>query len=146
MHHAQRRLRSVAARTMVLAVLGVAACSAAPGPPADGGTGRITINGPDASATYAIECTQLNWLWTIQTLQKDPGFTAMVETGTATTPKVMTIRNLNGFSGGWAEGTSGSTQASIAGSTFTIDGTAHGAYADRPTKPADVQYRMEAHC
>jgi hypothetical protein len=136
----------MAVPTMVVAVLGTAACSAPSAPPAGGSTARITINGQQSSTTYPIECTQLNWLWTISTLQKDPGFTAMVETGTATTPKVMTIRNVDGFSGGWAEDTSSSTQASIDGSTFTMGGAAHGAYADRPTKPTDVQYRLEAHC
>src|SRR5689334_7134264 len=146
MRHAQRQMRSVATRAVVLAALVTTACSAPAKPPADANTARITINGQQTSTAYQIECTQRSWLWIIDTLQKNPGFTAMVETGINMTPKVMRLRGMNGFTGSWAEDRPGATEVSLDGATFTISGTAHGAFDDHPTKPADVQYRMEAHC
>jgi hypothetical protein len=146
MRHAHRRIQTVAARAMVLAALVATACSAPPGPPAGGNTARITINGQQTSTAYQIACTQRDWLWIIGTLKKNPGFTAMVETGIATTPKVMRLRGMNGFTGSWAEGWPGATEASLDGSTFTFSGTARGAFDDHPTKPVDVQYRVEARC
>ncbi|WP_036460844.1 lipoprotein LpqH [Mycobacterium sp. 141] len=146
MRHAQRRIRSVGARTVVLAALVVSACSTPPGPPAGGNTARITINGQQSSTAFPIDCTQRAWLWIIDSLQKEPGFTAMVETGTAVTPKAVRLRGIDGFTGSWAEGRQGATEASIKGATFTITGTARGAHDDHPTRPADVQYRLEAHC
>ena len=139
-------MRSVAARAVVLAALVATACSAPTKPPADANTARITINGQQTGAAYPIQCTQRAWLWIIETLQKEPGFTAMVETGTATTPKAMRLRGMDGFTGSWAVNGTGSPEASLDGATFTFSGTAHGAFDDRPTKPADVDYRVEAHC
>lgn len=146
MRHVQRRIRSVGARTVVLAALVVSACSAQPAPPAGGNTARITIDGQQSSTTFPIDCTQRAWLWVIESLQKEPGFTAMVETGTALTPKAVRLRSVDGFTGSWAVGRQGTAEASIDGATFTITGTARGANDDRPTRPADVQYRLEARC
>jgi hypothetical protein len=142
----QRRIRSAGAGTVVLVALVATACSAPPGPPPGGSTARITVNGQQSSTAFPIDCTQRAWLWVIDSLQKEPGFTAMVETGTAVTPKLVRLRGVDGFTGSWAEGRPGITEASIHGSTFTITGTARGANDDRPTRPADVQYRLEARC
>ncbi|MCV7159117.1 lipoprotein LpqH [Mycolicibacterium brisbanense] len=146
MRHVQRRMRSAGARTVVIAALLASACSAQSGPPAGGNTARITINGQQSSTAFPIDCTQRAWLWIIDSLQKEPGFTAMVETGTGVTPKAVRLRSVDGFTGSWAEGRAGTAEASIDGSTFTITGTASGANDDRPTRPADVQYRLEARC
>ncbi len=134
------------ARTVVLAALVVSACSTQPGPLPGGNTARITINGQQSSTAFPIDCTQRAWLWIIESSEKEPGFTAMVETGAAVTPRAVRLRGIDGFTGSWAEGRPGTTEASIDGSTFTITGTARGANDDRPTRPADVQYRLEARC
>lgn len=147
MRQAQGRIRTVATRAVVLAAVVATACSAPPPPPAGGNTARITINGQQSPTAFPIDCTQRDWLWMIESLQKkEPGFTAMVETGIGTTPKAVRFRGVDGFSGGWAEGRPGATEASLDGATFTIDGTARGAFDDRPTKPVDVQYRVVARC
>ncbi|CRZ14525.1 hypothetical protein BN2156_01375 [Mycolicibacterium neworleansense] len=121
------------------------ACATPTGSPADAHTARVVINNQEMPTTYTVQCTQLSWLWTIETVPQEPGFTAIVQTGGTVEPKVMRIQGLTGFTGS-AQAQAPDTQASIEGTTFHLSGTAHGSFADRPTKPADVQYRVEAHC
>ncbi|MBN3454325.1 lipoprotein LpqH [Mycobacterium sp. DSM 3803] len=144
-HLAKERVRLVAARTAAAAALAASACATASTPPADSHTARVFINGEEMPTTYSVECRQLDWFWTIDTLPKEPGFTAIVQTGATVTPKVMRIRELAGFTGSSGEGAP-DTEARVEGTTFRVSGTAHGSFADRPTKPAEVEYRMEARC
>lgn len=131
----------------VLAITALAASGCAPDMniPRNAYTARVTINGEQLPTAYTVQCTQRDWFWTIETEPKEPGFTAIIETGAAISPKITRIRDLTGFTGSSADGAS-DTQATFEDATFRISGTAHGAFADRPTKPAEVQYRMEAHC
>ncbi|MGV0812640.1 lipoprotein LpqH [Mycolicibacterium boenickei] len=145
MRHIEHRMRQVAAPTAVLAALAASACAAPPAPAADAFTARLVINGQEVEPRLPVQCTQRGWLWTIETLPPTPGFTAIVQTGATIEPQIMRISDLAGFTGSWAGGEP-ETQATIEGSTFHLSGTAHGSFADRPTKPADVEYRMEARC
>ncbi|MFV8052200.1 lipoprotein LpqH [Mycobacterium sp. 48b] len=129
---------------MVVA-LAAAACAAPTGTPSDTHTARVFINDHEMPTTYKVDCKQLSWLWTIETEPQTPGFTAIVQTGGTVEPKVMRIRDLTGFTGGAPAGAS-DTRASIDDAKFHFSGTAHGSFADRPTKPAEVRYRVEAHC
>lgn len=140
-----RRIPLVVSRTLAIAVLGVSGCAATPGMAAETNTAGFSIDGHD-TVTYPILCTQRSWLWIIETLPDSPGFTAMLETGAALTPKVMRIRDLHGFTGSSSEGNMTGTEATIEGATFTMSGTVTGSYSDRPTRAASVQYRLQAHC
>lgn len=144
MSHFERRTLRVAAT--IVAVLGLSACATPSTPRADARTARLAIDGKDTAVSYPIDCSQLNWLWTVESFPKDPGFTAIVQTGTAVVARIMRIRDVNGFTGSSAVTGPTDITATIEGTTFTVTGTAHGSFADRPTKPADVQYRLQANC
>jgi Mycobacterium 19 kDa lipoprotein antigen len=142
MRHGRQR---IAAHAVMAVALATSACAAATSTPADAYTARVVINNQEMPTTYPVQCTQISWLWTIETLSQTPGFTAILQTGGTVEPKVMRIRDMVGFTGSSPDEAS-DAQAGIEGTTFHISGTAHGWFADRPTKPAEVQYRIEAHC
>ncbi|OWM07449.1 hypothetical protein B7435_07555 [Mycolicibacterium peregrinum] len=145
MRHMQQRVRRVAAHTVSVGALALSACAAATGVPADAYTARVFINGEQVPTTFSVLCTQRSWLWTIETQPETPGFTAIIQTGGSVEPKVMRLTGLEGFTGGSANVTA-PAEASVDGTTFHISGTARGWFADHPTRPAEVQYRMEARC
>lgn len=131
---------------MVVALAASAsACAAPAGSPADANTARVFIDDQEMATAYKVQCTQISWLWTIETEPQTPGFTAIIQTGASVEPKVMRIRDLTGFTGG-ALAEASDTQAGIDDTQFHLSGTAHGSFADRPTKPAEVRYRVEARC
>ncbi|MEV0670200.1 lipoprotein LpqH [Mycobacterium sp. NPDC050441] len=145
MRHIQQRVRRVTARTVSVGALALSACAAATGIPADAYTARIFINDQQLPTTFSVLCTQQSWLWTIESQPEAPGFAAIVQTGATVEPKVMRLTDLEGFTGSSANVTS-PADAGIDGTTFHISGTARGSFADRPTRPAEVQYRVEARC
>ncbi|MBU9764997.1 hypothetical protein FR943_14240 [Mycobacterium sp. TNTM28] len=128
-----------------MTVFAVSGCAAATGVPADTNTARITLEGQD-TLSYPILCTQRSWLWTLETLPDTPGFTAIVSTGASISPEIVRISDVHGFTGSAAGDRMAGTEASIHGTTFTVSGTAHGSFADRPTGKTEVKYRLEAHC
>ncbi|OMB96818.1 hypothetical protein A5733_11320 [Mycobacterium sp. NS-7484] len=137
-------VRQLAVCAVTAPAVAVAACASPTEVPAGALTARMVIDNKETSATYPVDCTQRGWLWTIETLPQTPGFTAIVETGGAVEPKVMRIHDLAGFTGSAAD--DALAGAEMEGTTIRVSGTAHGAFADRPTKPAEVQFEMEAHC
>lgn len=120
------------------------ACASPTDVPAGAMTARVVIDNQETHTTYPVDCTQRGWLWTIETLPQTPGFTAIVETGPAVEPKLMRIHDLAGFTGSAADASL--TGAEMDGTTFRVSGTAHGAFADRPTRPTEVPFKIEAHC
>ncbi|MDF3336096.1 lipoprotein LpqH [Mycolicibacterium septicum] len=147
MRHTQQRVRWPAARTAMVVALAasLSACAAPAGSPADANTARVFIDDQEMPTSYKVQCTQISWLWTIETEPETPGFTAIVQTGGTVEPKVMRIRDLTGFTGS-AQAGAPDTQVGIDNTKFHFSGTAHGSFADRPTKPAEVRYRVEARC
>lgn len=142
MRHIQQRLATC---TVLVTALATSACTAHTSIPADAYTARVAINNEQLPETYSVECTQVNWFWTIETLPKSPGFSAIIQTGGTIAPKVFRMDDLAGFTGSSYRATSDS-QAGIKGTTFHISGTALGSFTDRPTRQAEVQFRMDATC
>lgn len=138
-------IHTVAVGALVLSACTVSACAASTGFPAGAATARIFINGERLPTTYPVSCTQRSWLWTIETEPQAPGFTAIIETGGTIEPRIMRLTDMNGFTGSSAR-VATPADASVEGTTFHLSGTARGSFADHPTSPAEVQYRMEAHC
>ena len=137
--------RSASLPTVLTVALGVVACTPqVSSVPADSDTATVTIDGKDLPSAFSVDCTQRSWLWTIETVAHDPGFTAMLETGGTVDARIIRIRGLQGFTGSAAE--SPDVRARADGSTFTISGIAHGAFDEHPTRAASVQYRIRAHC
>jgi hypothetical protein len=77
---------------------------------------------------------------------KDSGTTVVVDTGDQVKAQSVQIRNINGFSGGFSAGTYGNADASIAGQTFVITGTALGYMADKPTSRIPQHFTIKVNC
>jgi ipoprotein LpqH len=137
--------------TAVTVVASVAACSS-PGPPRRAlpmapNTARVTINGNDAGGVQAVTCSQLQWNSTIETFDEKTGFTAIVQNGgDKSTPQMVEIRNLGGFSGSYWRGLVGQADAKSSNGAYTISGTAEGFFADRPNKQTSGTFKIETVC
>ena len=75
----KRRFTAAAA---LLVAVGVAGCSS---PPAalSNHDARVSINGKATNALQPVTCYQTGQSWTIETIDKEPGFTATIELGDA---------------------------------------------------------------
>ncbi|HME49256.1 lipoprotein LpqH [Mycobacterium sp.] len=143
---------AAAATGALLAVAGLTACSSPPSlPPQPPGalpprTAHVTIDGQDAGTTHDVSCTQVGWSNTFSTGDKDSGTTAVVNTGDQITAESVQIRNLNGFTGSFTAGTYGNAEATVAGQTFTITGTALGYTPDKPTNQVPQHFTIKVSC
>jgi ipoprotein LpqH len=147
----ENRFVAVASASL-LAVAGLAACSSPPPlPPQPAGalpplTAHVTIGGHDAGTTHNVSCSQTGWSNTFDIGNKDSGTTAVVDTGDQVKATLVQIRNVGGFTGSFSSGTYGNANASVAGQTFTISGTALGVMADRPTNRIPQQFMIKVNC
>lgn len=128
------------------AVCALGACSA---PPAALGTrtAEVVVNGDGNGTKYPVECSQAGWTWLISTFDEaKPGFTASIQTGDAVDAHSVQIRDLEGFTGSYWQGTVGEGKATVDGDKITITGTAEGSFADDPSGEANATYRIETTC
>ena len=129
----------------------VAGCSSSGPPPQPGSmaanTARVIINGKDVAGLQAVTCSQLQWSSTIETFDKQPGFTVLVtNAGDKVIPQAVEIRDLGGFTGSYWQGLIGQAQATSNGGTYTIIGTAQGSYAEAPNKQSTGAFKIETAC
>jgi ipoprotein LpqH len=147
----ENRFVAVASASL-LAVAGFAACSSPPPlPPQPPGalpaaTAHVTIGGQDAGTTHNVSCSQTGWSNTFDTGDKDSGTTVVVDTGDQIKATLVQIRNVGGFTGSFSAGTLGKANASVAGQTFTISGTALGYTAEKPTNQIPEQFMIKVNC
>lgn len=144
--------RPIMGRCGVAAVLGAGALSAAmagcAAPPDLLGThtAQVTIKGV-GTETVPVHCDQVRWRWTIETVPRAPGFTAMVNTATATASAgLVHFRDLGGFSGTFGRDIVGDAQARVDDGTFVISGTAVGSTEDQPTEETPHDFTIETNC
>ncbi len=117
-------------------------------------TAHVLVNGNEVAEQPRVSCEQAQWVWFIDSLQENPGFTAQVRTGDAVTARLVRIENLGGFTGSsWnATVTAPSTpsdvatNAEIVDGTFTITGTAMGFYQDDPAETATASFEIRTDC
>ena len=122
--------------TVLLAVVGLTGCSAAP-PPAPTATGgmapniaRLVIDGQNA-ITGEQACSQNGWTWTIEVGDQTSGATAVIDTSdAAVTAKSLRLHHVDGFSGSYWEGHNGDVRASVDGTVWTVTGTVEGLDTD----------------
>ncbi len=109
-------------------------------------TAHVTIEGQDAGTTHDVSCTQVGWSNTFDTGDKDSGVTAVVDTGDKVKATMVQIRNLNGFTGSFSAGTLGTADATVAGQTFTITGTALGYMTDKSAAQVPAHFMIKVNC
>jgi ipoprotein LpqH len=107
---------------------------------------QISINGKATNALQPVSCTQNGPSWTIQTTDKEPGFTATIELGDDVTAKSVDIRNLGNFTGTYWGDNIGKATATVKDGKFTINGEAKGAFADKPNQPATATFDITTNC
>jgi lipoprotein LpqH len=137
----QTRHMAVAAAVLVVGLAGCGGQPAALG----GTTAKVTIDGKDTGNPHAVRCSQTGWAWTIESADKDKGFTAVLGTGDKVAVKSVDFRNFAGFSGtSW--GDIGKAEVTGVGGKYTITGSADGNFTDNPSKDVTATFRIEANC
>lgn len=128
-----------------VSVAALTACGASP-PALGTRTAEVTING-ERTGQIPVECSQAGWTWLISDFgDKTPGFTVNMSTGEKVTAHSVQIRDLEGFTGAYWEGTVGDGSATVDGRTITVTGTAKGEFADNPATAAEATYEIETKC
>lgn len=126
-------------------VLGVAGCST-PEPALGGTTATVSIDGNDTGGAHVVRCHQSGWSWFIETPDEESGFVAVVSTGEKVTAESVNFRGFGGFTGSFWADNIGDAEVSTDGGSFTISGTADGAFDDTPSEAVSAKFRIEADC
>jgi lipoprotein LpqH len=136
-------------RRLVAAAVGLAAVVAGcSNPPAALGThdAKVLINGKATNALQPVTCYQTGQAWTIETLDKEPGFSATIKLGDTVTPDVVNIRNLGNFTGTFWNDNLGKAQAKVSEGKFNVSGEAKGAFADKPNQSTTATFDITTDC
>lgn len=130
---------------VLLVTVGVAGCSS---PPAALGNhdAKVIIDGKATNAPQPVTCSQTGDAWTIQTLDKEPGFTATIRLGNTVTAQTVDIRNLGNFTGTYWNGNLGKAQARVNQGKFNVSGEAKGAFADKPNQSTTATFDITTSC
>jgi hypothetical protein len=138
----KRRLNAAVA---LFVAAGAVGCSS---PPAALGThdAKVIINGEATNALQPVTCYQTGDAWTIETLDKEPGFTATIRLGDTVTAQTVDIRNLGNFTGTYWDDNLGKASAKVSQNKYTISGEAQGAFADKPNQSTSAQFEITTDC
>ena len=137
--------RRLSAAVALLVAAGVAGCSS---PPAALGTrdAKVIINGEATNSLQPVTCSQNGQSWTIETLDKEPGFTATIQLGDTVTAETVDIRNLGNFTGTYWNDNLGKASAKVSQGKFTVRGEAKGAFADKPNESTTATFDISTTC
>jgi hypothetical protein len=137
--------RRFPAAAVLFVAVGVAGCSS---PPAALGNhdAKVIIDGKATNALQQVTCSQTGQAWTIQTVDKEPGFTATIQLGNTVTAQTVDIRNLGNFTGTYWQGNLGKAQARVNQGKFNVSGEAKGAFADKPNQSTTATFDITTEC
>jgi hypothetical protein len=138
----KRRFTAAAA---LLVAVGVAGCSSTPSA-LSSHDARVSINGRATNALQPVHCFQNGKAWTIESTNKDPGFTATLQLGDEVSAEAVDIRNMGNFTGTYWNDNLGKAKAEVEGGQFSISGEASGAFADKPNQPATATFDIKTKC
>lgn len=117
-------------------------------------TAQVLVNGDEVAEPPRVTCDQVEWVWFIESVQENPGFTAQVRTGDTVTALLVRLENLGGFTGSAWNATvrAPSTppgvgaDAEVTEGAFTITGTAMGSYQDDPAEITTAHFEIRTDC
>jgi lipoprotein LpqH len=142
------RFFNAAAAALVAA--GVAACSSptasSPRGEIPAGTAKVTINDRALPAVNAVKCVPIRSLTTITAGNAAKGVTAQVSNETGLEAKTITINDMGGFTGRFTSGLEGKADASMAGRTYVLRGTADGFDAENPSVRTTSTFAIAVSC
>jgi len=132
---------------LAITAVGVLGGCSTPEPALGTRTAEVTVNGDGNGSKYPVECSQAGWTWLISTFDEAaPGFSAAIQTGDSVAAHSVQIRDLEGFTGSYWQGTVGDGKATVNGNKITITGTAEGSFADNPSGEGKATYSIETTC
>ena len=137
--------RRITAAAVFLLAAGVAGCSSPPGA-LNTRDARVIINGKATNALQPVSCSQTGQSWTIETTDKEPGFTATIQLGNEVTAQSVHIRNLGNFTGTFWDDNLGKAQAKVSQGQFNVSGEAEGFLADKPNHPVTATFDITTDC
>jgi ipoprotein LpqH len=137
--------RRFPAAVAFLAAAGVAGCSSPPAALANHDA-KVIINGEATRSLQPVVCSQVGQSWTIETVDKEPGFTATIQLGDTITAQAVDIRNLGNFSGTYWDDNLGKASAKVNQGKFTVRGEAQGAFADKPNQTTTATFEISTNC
>lgn len=129
-----------------------AGCSSTPAPaaPAPGtlgaGTAKVVIDDKDTSSTQAVSCLPLEWFTIITIGDNATGVTAYVSNKDTLSAKLISIRDLGGFTGSYNAGHGGNATVGMTGSTYDINGTARGITTTHPSPTVTGTFAIRVSC
>ena len=136
----QKRLVAVA----VVVVAGVAGCAGARTVPRK--AAHLTIDGA-THTTRPAACSQDQAYRTIDIPDRDGKVEAVVLISSdRVIPEWVKIRNVDGFTGSFWQGGVGDARAGLAGSAYTITGSAYGINSSNPNKVVTTDFAITAEC
>lgn len=137
--------RRFSAAAALLVAIGTAGCS---NPPSALGNhdAKVLINGKSTNALQPVTCSQTGRSWTIETVDKEPGFTATIQLGDTVTARAVDIRNLGNFTGTFWEDNIGEAQAKVSQGKFNVSGEAEGAFVDKPNQRTTATFDITTNC
>ena len=128
-----------------LVAVGLSGCSSPPAALASHDA-RVSINGKATNALQPVTCYQTGESWTIETLDKEPGFSATIALGNEPTAQVVDIRNLGNFTGTYWDDNLGKASAKVSAGKFSVSGEAEGAFADKPNHRVTAAFDISTEC
>lgn len=140
-------MSGAAAAVWVPATIAVAALSGCSTAPEALGTHTAQVTVDDGQPQrYPITCSQINWQWTIETPEREPGFTAILNTGPEVSAGLVYLRDVDGFSGTFGDDVVGEGRASVEDGVFHISGTAFGESAEEPAQMVRRSFSIQTEC
>ncbi len=142
-----------AALAALTAIAGLAGCTSAPTPTTQPAgalpplTAQVTINGDDVGMTNTVSCFQDGRTWTIDAGDDAAGITAVLSTSDGVAAKSILIRNLDGFTGSYWDGTNGNATAELVEGNWMVSGAVDGFNTSDPGVQRDSRdFTIKVNC
>jgi len=145
----QKRFPNAFAIVLMAASVGACSPSRAAAPPPGTlppQTAQVTINDHALPETHAVECVPMGSLTTVTTGDTAAGTTVFVSNEGALIAKTVSISDLGGFTGSYAEHLQGAADVTLHGYTYTIRGRAEGFNTDNPSLRATNTFTIKVAC
>jgi len=110
------------------------------------GTAVATVDGDSTGELYDVACSVTQGRTTLTVGSTDSGVTAVLHGTDGLVVDSVIIRAVHGFSGSQWRGLEADASASMAGSTYFIEGTAVGWYAENPSFRTEVPFSLRTSC
>jgi ipoprotein LpqH len=135
-----------------VAILLLAGCADSPTPsqrPAgalDPGTASVSVKGAAAESAHAVSCLTDGPTTTISTGDAGSGTTAVVSNADGLLAESVQLRGIGGFTGSYWKDVAGRADVRLAGTTYTITGTADGFLDTAPSHRTSGDFSIQVAC